>query len=57
VLRLSDGFSREVPTRFAVDWIVVSAQLGLMLLTSLVSAVAATHRYRRMKAVEVFRTL
>jgi ABC-type antimicrobial peptide transport system permease subunit len=57
VLRLSDGFSREIPTQFAVDWIVVSAQLGLMVLTSLVSAVAATHSYRRMKAVEVFRTL
>jgi hypothetical protein len=57
LLRLSDGFQREIPTRFAVDEVVVGAQLTLMLLASLVSAVLATHRYRRMKAIEVFRTL
>jgi len=57
LLRLSDGFQREIPTKFAVDRVVVGAQLLLMLVASFVSAVLATHRYRRMKAIEVFRTL
>jgi len=56
-LRLSEGFRNEVPTRFALDPIVVPAMLVLMILSSLVSATAATHGYRKRSALEVLRTV
>lgn len=56
-LRISEAFRNEVPTRFAMDPIVVPAMLGLMIVASCVSATVATHGYRRMRAVEVLRTL
>ncbi len=56
-LRLSEGFRMELPTIFAIDTVVVSAMLILMILASLVGAVIATHSFRRMRAVEISRTL
>ena len=56
-LRLSDAFSREVPTRFAMDPIVVPSMLTLMILASFFSATIATHGYRKRRAVEILRTL
>ncbi len=55
--RLSNGFQQEVPTTFAIDPIVVPAVLALMIVASLVSAVVATHSYRRRRAIEILRTL
>jgi putative ABC transport system permease protein len=57
MLRVSEGFQNEVPTKFAIDTIVVPAMLGLMILASLVSATVATHGYRRRRAVDILRTL
>ncbi|MFQ5460085.1 MAG: FtsX-like permease family protein, partial [Anaerolineae bacterium] len=57
VLRLSEGFRQEIPTVFALDELIVGAQLALMLLSSFVSAVVATHSFRRLRAVEILRTL
>lgn len=56
-LRISDAFSREVPTRFAMDPIVVPAMLTLMILASFISATVATHGYRKRPAIEIIRTL
>ncbi len=56
-LRLSEAFRMEMPTQFAFDTVVVPAMLGLMLLSSLVSAFLATHTYRRMRAIEIMRTV
>jgi ABC-type antimicrobial peptide transport system permease subunit len=56
-LRLSEAFRAEAPTIFALDQVVVGSMLGMMILASLVSAVIATHTYRRMRAVEILRTL
>lgn len=56
-LRLSEGFRNEVPTRFALDPIVVPAMLILMILSSLISATAATHGYRKRSALAVLRTV
>lgn len=56
-LRLSEGFRNEVPTRFALDPIVVPAMLILMILSSLIAATAATHGYRKRSALDVLRTV
>ncbi len=56
-LRMSDAFSREVPTRFAMDPIIVPAMLTLMIVASFISATVATHGYRKRPAVEIIRTL
>lgn len=56
-LRISDAFSREVPTRFAMDPIVVPAMLGLMIFASFISATIATHGYRKRPAIAIIRTL
>lgn len=55
--RLSEGFRNETPTAFAIDPVVVPAMLILMILASLVSAVVATHSYRRRRAIDILRTL
>jgi ABC-type antimicrobial peptide transport system permease subunit len=56
-LRVSESFQREVPTILAFDRVVVPAMLLLMILSSFVSAVVATHNFRRMRAIEILRTL
>jgi hypothetical protein len=56
-LRVSESFQDEVPTVFALDRVVVPAMLVLMILASLVSAVVATHSYRRRRAIEILRTV
>ncbi len=55
--RLSEGFRNETPTTFAIDPVVIPAMLILMIVSSLASAVIATHSYRRRPAVEILRTL
>jgi ABC-type antimicrobial peptide transport system permease subunit len=55
--RLSEAFRAEVPTVFALDPIVVPAMLILMILSSLISAVVATHSLRRRSAIEILRTI
>lgn len=55
--RLSEGFRNETPTTFAIDPVVITAMLVLMIVSSLSSAVIATHSYRRRPAVEILRTL
>lgn len=56
-LRLSEAFRMEMPTVFAFDTVVVPAMLVMMILASLVSAFIATHTYRRMRAVDIMRTI
>lgn len=56
-LRLSEGFQREVPTKFAIDPVVVPAMLILMIFASFLSAVVATHSYRRRQAIEIMRSV
>ncbi len=55
--RLSEGFRAEVPTRFALDPIVVPAMLILMILSAFFSALIATHSFRRQRAIDILRTL
>jgi ABC-type antimicrobial peptide transport system permease subunit len=57
VIRISQSFQMEAPTKFAVDPVVVPAMLLFMIISSLVSAVVATHAYRRKRAIEILRTL
>jgi hypothetical protein len=57
VLRVSQSFQQELPTVFAFDPVVVPAMLGFMILSSLVSAVVATHTYRRRRAIDILRTV
>jgi ABC-type antimicrobial peptide transport system permease subunit len=57
LLRLSEGFREEVPTLFAIDELIVSSQLLLMLLASLVSAFTATWGFRRQRAIDVLRSI
>lgn len=57
VLRVSQSFQMETPTLFAFDPVVVPAMLLFMLLSSLASAVVATHSFRRRRAIDILRTL
>ena len=57
VLRYSQSFQQEVPTMLAFDPVVVPLMLGFMILSSLTSAIVATHSYRRRKAIEIMRTV
>jgi ABC-type antimicrobial peptide transport system permease subunit len=57
VLRISQSFQLEIPTIVAFDPVVVPAMLVVMILSSLISAVVATHTYRRRRAIDILRTL
>lgn len=56
-LRLSEAFRMEIPTVFAFDPVVVPAMLIFMILSSFISAVVATHSYRRQRAIDILRTV
>ncbi|MFN2251636.1 MAG: FtsX-like permease family protein [Anaerolineae bacterium] len=56
-LRLSQSFQAEMPTNFAFDPVVVPAMLVFMILAAFISAVVATHSYRRRRAIDILRTV
>jgi putative ABC transport system permease protein len=56
-LRFSEAFRMETPTVWGFDPVVVPAMLLFMILSSFISAVVATHTYRRQKAIDILRTL
>jgi ABC-type antimicrobial peptide transport system permease subunit len=57
VLRVSQNFQQELPVVFALDPVIIPGMLFLMIFTSFVSAVVATHGYRRRRAIDILRSV